>query len=609
MKNEAYRQLFGDDWQLLCETSFCEMTQLLCKPSDLASRNHPAFASHTVQKIAPCCDSRLLEAHHIFVALAGENFDGHNFIAQALDAGIRAIVFEPERLTTTKQNCLKKRIEQMQQQGRLFAFPVANSRQALARLSAHCFGHPSRELEVLGITGTDGKTSIAYFCYQILLRCHQQSSSGRVGLISTFGLDFGDGELRPNPMHQTTPESLIVQRSLARMRANRCRFAVLECSSHGLSPRTARLLHTEFRAALFSNLSPEHLEFHRSIERYACCKARLFSSLKSGGTAVWNMQDAAAPMLYKESGARTDIVHLGYGLKPAPQKTQTKAQTSPQLPALPIPFAQRFWAGELRLEPGGSHFALCCDVPPASQGSKVLEISSPTKIADCKISIPGSVYASNTLAALTLCCAVLGPNLQKMLQMLAEPQHGCPSAPMYNLPLRAPTGRMELLESKRGFRVLIDYAHSPGSFARLLPEMHALVAGTGRLLVLFGSGGQRDRTKRFLQGALAARYADIIVLCNEDPREEDEMAILRDIQSGISEETQNTFQENQNLFLLPDRRQAMARIFALARPEDLVLLLGKGHENSMLLSGQREIPWNERDLAQKLLSQNQAANA
>ena len=604
MTDTASSQLFGDDWELLCETSFCEIAQLLFEPSGFISRNHPAFACQTEQKIAPCYDSRLLEAHHIFVALAGENFDGHNFIAQALDKGIRAIVFEPDRLTATKQNSLKKRIEQMQ--GKLFAFPVSNSRQALARLSAHCFGHPSRELEVLGITGTDGKTSIAYFCYQILLRCHQQSGSGGVGLLSTFGLDFGNGCLLPNPMHQTTPESLLVQRSLARMRANRCRFAVLECSSHGLSPRTARLLHTEFRAALFSNLSPEHLEFHGSLERYACDKARLFSGLKRDGIAVWNMQDGAAPMLYAESGARTDIVHLGYGLSEKKGSTQTKvpkAPELPQLPSLPIPFAQRFWAVELRQEPNGSHFALCCDVSPVSQGGKVPEMSPQTKIADCKISIPGSVYISNTLAALTLCQGVIGPaNLPEMLQMLATPQRKPISDLLiFDLPLRAPTGRMELLESERGFSVLIDYAHSPGSFARLLPEMQALVAETGRLLVLFGSGGQRDRQKRFLQGALAARYADIILLCNEDPREEDEMNILQDIRSGIFGETGSIFKENQNLFLIPDRCCAMKQIFALARLKDMILLLGKGHENSMLLSGQRKIPWNERDLAQKLL--------
>ena len=191
--------------------------------------------------------------------------------------------------------------------------------------------------------------------------------------------------------------------------------------------------------------------------------------------------------------------------------------------------------------------------------------------------------------------------------MLAKPQQGA-DLPIFDLPLRAPTGRMELLESECGFSVLIDYAHSPGSFARLLPEMQALVAETGRLLVLFGSGGQRDRQKRFLQGALAARYADIIVLCNEDPREENEMDILHDIRSGIFKETKNTFKENQNLFLIPDRCCAMKQVFALAQPKDLVLLLGKGHENSMLLSAQREIPWNERDLAQKLLYQNETTH-
>ncbi|WGK69973.1 Mur ligase family protein [Candidatus Haliotispira prima] len=663
------RQLFDDEPILLAETSLCELEALLDKEQMLrysslsetmTGNTNPEKADVYIrrQKFAPCCDSRLLKPYHIFVALAGETFDGHKFIAEALDAGIQALVYQNE-----PEPELKARIRRAEAQENFAAFQVNDSRQTLSLLSAHCFGYPSRKIEVLGITGTDGKTSIAYLCYQILQSCHRKQGSGAAGLISTFGLDLGWG-LRPNPMHQTTPESNIVQRALAGMLAGGCRFAVLECSSHGLSPKTARLQHVEFSAALFSNLSPEHLEFHGDMECYARDKARLFRSLKSGGTAVWNAAEPAAEMLYAASGARHDVVHQAY----APDANGDAPPPNGRLPRLPaqnIPYTHMFRVQDLSLGLNASHFTIVSSQPGHPSG--------PVSRYRCTIPIPTSIYVSNTIAALSLCHSLLHRSsgaetvkgcetqgceaakreterceakasetlgdLTSILQSLqqTEEQSDTDTASeaeqgkTYHLALRAPKGRMELIRPLGGpanFTVLVDYAHSPGSFARLLPEIRDLLdrsAGkgpTGRLLILFGSGGQRDRQKRPLQGRLAARYADIIVLCNEDPREEDEMQILRDIQSGIptAEKNENPKPEEpgnstekrpvtgQNVFLIPDRRQAMARIFALAENGDLVLLLGKGHETSIILANRREIPWDERETALELLQEPEGKN-
>ena len=541
--------MMAGDWDLLRPTSLWEiqdlLQRLLCS-SNLAELGKKAAK----QKMLPCYDSRQLQAHHIFVALAGETFDGHQFIEQALELGVLGVVYQAE--------LEPQLLERMKQKG-IAAFRVKASRQALSLLSAHCFGYPSRSIQVLGITGTDGKTSIAYLCYQILAK-----NGEPVGLLSTFGLDFGRG-LQPNPLHQTTPESLVVQQSLARMLANGCHFAVLECSSHGLSVRLARLMHVEFSGALFSNLSPEHLEFHGSMECYTRDKARLFSRLRAGGVAVWNASEPASETLYNASGARQDILHYGY--------------TSGSLEVKKIPFTQMLRAENSQLGASSSQFDLLT-------GQERLP---------CKISIPGSVYISNVVGALSLCRAVLGAcDLGQILSNLSDLHH---KGEPYCLDLRAPKGRMELVPSEAPFSVIVDYAHSPGAFARLLPEMRALLGCSARLLLLFGSAGQRDCQKRPLQGELAARYADIIVLCNEDPREEDEMAILQDIRRGICAD----FLPGQNLFLIPDRRQAMARLFALAQPGDLVLLLGKGHETSIILSGHRKIRWDEQEVALALL--------
>ncbi len=605
---------WSNDWDLLHRTSLWEIgelferEQLLCC-SNLTQLKKEVRASglscakvEMQQKILPCYDSRQLQNQQIFVALIGENFDGHDFIHQAVDFGVLAIVYQVQ---------LERELQQQMGQLGIVAFQVKSSRQALALLSAHCFGYPSQKMQVLGITGTDGKTSIAYFCYQILSDLENENTP--VGLLSTFGLDFGLG-LEPNPLHQTTPESLLVQRALARMLANGCRFAVLECSSHGLSPLTARLMYVEFSGALFSNLSPEHLEFHGSMECYAQDKARLFSRIKVGGIAVWNILESASELLYHNSGARKDLQHWGYAAKPFADSAVLldNCKIGLERPSC-IPFRQILQAKNFQLGVRGSRFEL-----------ELARWKDYVKMATyhCAIHIPGSVYISNAVGALSLCYAMLENELQVQLQadgicnlgqilQSLSPKDALEEP--YFLALRAPKGRMELVDSQAPFTVLVDYAHSPGSFSRLLPEMKALLPQSKRLLILFGSAGQRDRQKRFLQGQLAARYANVIVLCNEDPREENEMAILTDIRAGVlqmdkTDKTNSTdlnfdFILGQNLFLIPDRRQAMQQLFALARQGDLVLLLGKGHETSMIFSGQRQEPWDEQEVALALLQQ------
>ena len=557
-----------NDLDLLCPTSLCEIQQLLLQEQMLCDDNleqlHQKNRKALTQKQQsfPCYDSRQLKPQDIFVALIGEHFDGHQFIVQALTVDISGIVYQTELSPAL--------LSQITQQG-IAAFRVRSSRPALALLSAHCFGYPSQKIPVLGITGTNGKTSIAYLTYQILNNNEKETNS--VGLLSTFGSDLGTG-LQPNSEHQTTPESLVVQKSLARMLANGCRFAVVECSSHGLAEQTARLMYVQFYAALFSNLSPEHLEFHGSMLRYAQDKARLFSQLCRGGVAIWNIEEAAAITLYNASGKRKDIQHWGYTAGSMNNNRKDKESYTE------LPLSKLMQATNIQLDVTGSQFELLAN----------------NHRYPCSISIPGLVYVSNVLGAISLCDAVLkNKSLLQLLQNICIPSH---KTEPYDLNIKAPMGRMEFVPGNAPFVVLIDYAHSPGAFVCLLPEIKTLLDPSARLLILFGSAGLRDSQKRPLQGELAAQYADIIVLCNEDPREEDEMEILKDIQAGIKE----GFWEGQNLFLIPDRYQAIAHIFSLAKSGDLVLLLGKGHETSIILSGHKTIPWNEREVARELLS-------
>lgn len=418
---------------------------------------------------------------------------------------------------------------------------VADPRFALSRYSAALFGHPSRDLLVIGVTGTDGKSTTVSFIHQLLTL-----SGVKAGFFSTVEWSTG-GAVHHNEGRQSTPEAPQVHKALRDMADARCRFAVLESTSHGLSPKTNRLGDVAYAGAVFTNVTLEHLEFHGTVENYRADKARLFSALASGREGAFGVVNVDDPhhQLFINAAGSSPV--LTYSLMTDADLTASVVEKPDGL--------------ELSFRHRG-------------------------KTAEARLDIPGRFNASNLLAALLAASSAL--------TLDGRPTDPLDLAPLVSR-LKAVKGRMAPVRRGQDFAVLVDYAHTPGAFEALLPAVKAVTAG--RVIAVFGSGGERDREKRPLQGALAGRWADLVVLTDEDPRLEDPARILEDIERGLAGKC-----FGQDYWKITPRREAVRHALSLARAGDTVLLLGKGHERSVV-TAEGPQPWDEEAVAAELLDE------
>ena len=430
-----------------------------------------------------CYDTRTMEPGCLFVALPGYKTDGHKYIAQALEQGAAAVLCQhpPEG------------------EGPWLVTPDA--RAALAAVSANWFGHPARDLTLLAVTGTNGKTTTTY-----LLKAMLEGVLGaRVGLIGTNQNMVGEEVL---PAHRTTPESYEVQQLLREMADAGCTHVVMEASSHALVLH--RLDGLRFRAGIFTNLTQDHLDFHGTMEAYRDAKGLLF---RQSDTAVLNLDDEAGRYF-----ARTVAV---------PRLTYSERRDEADLTAK-----------NLRLFPDRVEF----------------EAVAAGAISRVRLPIPGGFTVYNALGVLT-CGLALGLPLADCADALAK-------APGVK-------GRIEVVPVPADFAVIIDYAHTPDALENILTTVRDFTAG--RVICLFGCGGDRDRTKRPQMGAIAGSLADVAVVTSDNPRTEEPGAIIRDILPGLEGTAAEVVVE-------PDRRAAIRRALSLAKPGDTVVLAGKGHE-------------------------------
>ena len=430
-----------------------------------------------------CYDTRTMEPGCLFVALPGYKTDGHKYIAQALEQGAAAVLCQhpPEG------------------EGPWLVTPDA--RAALAAVSANWFGHPARDLTLLAVTGTNGKTTTTY-----LLKAMLEGVLGaRVGLIGTNQNMVRDEVL---PAHRTTPESWEVQQLLREMADAGCTHVVMEASSHALVLH--RLDGLRFRAGIFTNLTQDHLDFHGTMEAYRDAKGLLF---RQSDTAVLNLDDEAGRYF-----ARTVAV---------PRLTYSERRDEADLTAK-----------NLRLFPDRVEF----------------EAVAAGAISRVRLPIPGGFTVYNALGVLT-CGLALGLPLADCADALAK-------APGVK-------GRIEVVPVPADFAVIIDYAHTPDALENILTTVRDFTAG--RVICLFGCGGDRDRTKRPQMGAIAGSLADVAVVTSDNPRTEEPEAIIRDILPGLEGTAAEVVVE-------PDRRAAIRRALSLAKPGDTVVLAGKGHE-------------------------------
>jgi UDP-N-acetylmuramoyl-L-alanyl-D-glutamate--2,6-diaminopimelate ligase len=451
----------------------------------------------------------------LFVALRGARTDGHRFAQQAAEAGAAAVLGEEP---------LKG-----------LAIPVAvvrNTRAALADVAARFFGNPGASMTLIGVTGTNGKTSTVRMIESILNAAHQ-----RVGSIGTISVRFPGVE---EPSGLTTPESLDLQRTLARMRDTGVETGVLEVSSHSLSLGRVRTL--RFAAAVYTHLSQDHLDFHADMEAYASSKAELFSSTYLGGPAILKADDSLTPRL-------TELAH-SHG-----QRVWTFGRGTGSSADLRTV--------EEEVELAGSRF--------------IVELGDDRR----KIRLPlaGEFQVENALAAIATARA-LGISWAHISEGLGT----CAAIP----------GRLERVASVEPI-VLIDYAHTPDALERVLKSVRSLTAG--RLITVFGCGGDRDRTKRAPMAQAACRHSDHVVATSDNPRSEDPDAILRDVAVGLIGSYE----------VIADRRQAIHHAIATAAKQDVVVIAGKGHEDYQIV-GQERRPFDDRSEARTALTAREAAS-
>jgi len=453
-----------------------------------------------------CYDSRRLKAGDCFVAIPGTHTDGHRYVETALRDGAVAAVVQRRTGSGWPQ------------------VVVPDTRRALALMASTLYDHPSRDLVVIGVTGTDGKTTTTTMIQQMLVGADRPAGS-----MSTVDIRVGDS-VDVNETRQTTLEALEVQEQLARMRDRGLKVVVIESSSHGLALQ--RVVGVDFDVAVFTNIAHEHLDFHKTIEAYREAKASLIdltAASRDKGivkTTVLNRDDPSFAYLVDRPIAR----QLTYGI-------QMDAD---------------FKADRVDLIPEGLR----------------LEASTPLGPLAVRLKLSGRWNAANALAAAAAGVAV-GLTLDQIRDGLER--------------FSGVSGRMERVDLGQPFAVIIDYAHTPQSLEKVLRELRPITKG--KLIAVFGSAGDRDREKRPWMGEIAARLSDYAVFTNEDPREEDAMTILGEIAAGADEVG---WKEGENYARIEDRRQGIAQAVRRARPGDTILLAGKGHERSILIGRGKE---------------------
>lgn len=459
------------------------------------------------------CDSRQVAADDVFVAVRGVHVDGHDFIDDAVRRGASVVV--AQRPVTASNS--------------VAVVQVADSAAVLGELAQAQCGNPAGKMLTLGVTGTNGKTTVAY-----LTRAMLKAGGISCGMIGTVEYDLGAAAVRK--ADNTTPDALRLAEMIEQMRHNGTGAVVMECSSHGLDQR--RTAGIDFDGAAFTNLSGDHLDYHGTPVEYLRAKSRLFSSLKTGQVAIVNAQDAASEELAAvaaQAGGRV----WRFAVDPTDDRAVEENGSKPLEITARIK-AQGMWGCEFILEMMGRSLTV-------------------------RSRLIGAHNVSNCLAAAGLAQAAGVP-----LVVIGQAIESFTQAP----------GRLEHVGGDdTAFTVLVDYAHTDDALRRTLATIRKLA--DGRVIVVFGCGGDRDRSKRPRMAAAAQQYADVIVVTNDNPRNEKPEAIIAEIRSGFAAGGAGKVTE------MPDRRAAIELAVGMARPADVVLIAGKGHEDYQIVGAER----------------------
>lgn len=454
-------------------------------------------------------NSAKVEDGCIFICIKGMHFDGHTKAAEALEKGAAAVVVQQDM-------GLKNQIV------------VENTRSAYARLSAAFFGHPEKKLKIIGVTGTNGKTTSCFILKSVL-----DSMGYKTGLLGTVKNIVGDKEYEAS---LTTPDCYDLFSLFKEMADYGCQYCVMEVSSQALDQRRVDGVH--FEAAIFTNLTQDHLDYHGSFENYKAVKHMLF---ENSSLAIINIDD--------ESSA--------YMLENTPCRNVTVSVNNDNCD---------YSAKNIRISASGVKY----------------ELVSNDNIGRVKFAVPGKFSVYNSMGA-AVCLVEMGFDFRAVLDALAL----CTGVP----------GRMEVVPTDTDYSVIIDYAHTPDGLENVLGCVREITEG--KVICVFGCGGDRDKTKRPIMGDIATKLSDVAVITSDNPRTEDPDEIIRDITAGIGKFGSKVIVE-------PDRTKAIAKALGCAKAGDIVILAGKGQETYQVLASGK-IHYDEREVVAKILSENSEA--
>lgn len=463
-------------------------------------------------------DSRFVKPGDLFIALRGFTVDGHQYVHQAIEKGAVAVLVE----------------EPLEVPAHVTRVWVPDTRRAMAILSASFYGYPTQELKLIGITGTNGKTTTSMIIHHLL-----QDHGKQAGLIGTIGMKIGD---KVFPTKNTTPEVVELQRSFRQMRDDGCDYSVIEVSSHALD--IGRTHGCEFHIGVFTNLTQDHLDYHGTMDRYREAKGLLFSqlgnhyasSIAEQSYAVLNADDPASSYYAKITPAQI----ITYGVEKSADVRATNIQITPK----------------------GTRFDL------------------QTFRGNCEIHLQliGKFNVLNALAAISV-ALIEGLTLDEIKHSLAQ--------------MPGVNGRFEAVQAGQDFTVIVDYAHTPDSLENVLNTIREFAKG--RVMTVLGCGGDRDRTKRPLMAKIATDYSDFSVFTSDNPRTEEPEAILRDMLTGIQDVKESLYTT------IVDRTEAIHWAIQHAKPGDVVLIAGKGHETYQEINGIR-MHFDDREIAKQAIA-------
>ncbi|WP_077620023.1 UDP-N-acetylmuramoyl-L-alanyl-D-glutamate--2,6-diaminopimelate ligase [Bacillus sinesaloumensis] len=457
-------------------------------------------------------DSRKVESGHLFICLRGYTVDGHDFIDQAINQGAIALLVE----------------EEVEVPGHITTIQVPDTRRAMAIIAETFYQSPTATLQVIGITGTNGKTTTSNIIQHILN--HNQKPSG---LIGTINIKYSDVVIESK---NTTPDTLELQQLFDDMKKQKMSHVVMEVSSHALS--LGRVRGTNFKTAIFTNLTQDHLDYHESMEEYANAKGLLFSGLTNESVAVLNNDD---PISEKYSSITSAQV-IKYGID---KETDV-------------------YATDIKLTPKGTTFTLHTFRGKAEVTTKLI----------------GKFNVYNLLAAISA-CLVENIELEAIIKTI-EQIDGVP-------------GRFETVDAGQDFTVIVDYAHTPDSLENVLKTARQL--SKGKITCVVGCGGNRDAGKRPIMASIAEQYSDYVFLTSDNPRKEDPLQILNDMEKGM---------EGKNYSKLVDRKQAieeaLSREATTKSKDDCVIIVGKGHETYQII-GDVTNHFDDREVAREFLQE------